>query len=141
VICPQCGAAHQAEGDTCGARFNALLALDHSRTEPWGSLHGLAFSAYTLQHPAGQREDVLLRCWLMLQRIAGAGDDPMKVAAALRRSTPSSAEEWGVPPLPPPPEPGGPYAVTIADLGSFDAASYRVRALDWARATLDRWSR
>jgi hypothetical protein len=57
--CEQCGAFLGEPAVTCEERFANLLALDHSRQEPWGSRHGLAFSAYTLQHPAGQSPDVL----------------------------------------------------------------------------------
>ena len=49
--CDECGARYTEPGDSCQARFDQLLALDHSRQEPWGSRHGLAFAAFALQHP------------------------------------------------------------------------------------------
>ncbi len=66
--CPECGAAYQAAGDSCGARFDALLALDHARREPWGSRHGLAFAAFALQHPAAHAAS-LDRAWAALHRV------------------------------------------------------------------------
>ena len=49
--CEECGAEYPEPADSCQARFDQLLALDHSRQEPWGSRHGLAFAAFALQHP------------------------------------------------------------------------------------------
>jgi len=46
--CPECGASYATEDDSCSARFERLLALDHSRQEPWGSRHGQAFAAFAL---------------------------------------------------------------------------------------------
>jgi hypothetical protein len=48
-LCPECGATYSEEGDSCAARFDQLLALDHSRREPWGSRHGQAYAAFALQ--------------------------------------------------------------------------------------------
>src|SRR5712664_2891954 len=47
--CPQCGAVYPPPPTSCADQFAVLLALDHSRREPWGSRHGLAFAAYSLQ--------------------------------------------------------------------------------------------
>ena len=137
--CAQCGARYPEPASSCEERFRALLALDHSRHEPWGKLHGLAFACFTLQHPEGQSREALERCWVVLCRIVAAGDDPLHVAVALRRNPPHSPEEWGVPPLPPVPSPGGAYDVTIADLGDFDATRYTRRVTAWARATWHLW--
>src|SRR5205823_8749822 len=49
--CAECGAMYIDEFDSCAARFETLLAVDHSRREPWGSRHGQAFAAFALQHP------------------------------------------------------------------------------------------
>jgi uncharacterized protein DUF5946 len=138
--CPECGAPHGDGAGSCADRFAALLALDHSRREPWGSRHAVAFACYTLQHPASSTRDGLERCWLLLHRIVIEGDDPPRLAAALRKNPPERPEDWNVPPLPPNPVPGGPYAVTIEDLGDFDAASYAARLSAWAAATYRRWS-
>ena len=38
--CPECGAVYADPGDSCAVRFDALLALNHSRREPWGAATG-----------------------------------------------------------------------------------------------------
>ena len=83
--CPQCGAVFENDSDSCESRFHALLALDHSRREPWGSRHGSAFAVFTLQHPLGRSREMLERCWTLLHRIVVAGDDPHAIARTLRR--------------------------------------------------------
>jgi hypothetical protein len=134
--CPQCGAPG-GEG-ACLNRFEALLALDHSRREPWGPRHGLAVAVYTLQHPAGASRGRLERSWLVAYRCAVSGDDPWRLAKALSRRARAPASDWGVPPLPPTPDSGG-YGVTIQDLGDFQGSSYPDALTSWARATIDRW--
>ena len=64
--CEDCGASYAAPDVDCSMRFDELLALDHSRREPWGSRHGLAFCAFALQHPRTYDRDVLQRAWLMV---------------------------------------------------------------------------
>ena len=136
-VCPQCGASYENAGDSCAERFNALLALDHSRQEPWGSRHGSSFAAYTLQHPAGQARESLARCWTLLQRIWVAGEDPSFVASTLRRMEEGAPAPWTVPPLPA--DAGMPRRprVTIADLGDFDATAFPHQLEAWCRATLE----
>ena len=136
-VCPQCGAAYETADDSCARRFSALIALDHSRQEPWGSRHGSAFAAYTLQHPVGQPRVVLERCWIMLQRIWVAGDDPQFVARTLRAVEDGRPHPWTVPPLPGDADTPRRPRVTIADLGEFDAEGYPGRLEAWCRATLD----
>lgn len=135
--CAQCGATYERDDDSCAERFSALLALDHSQQEPWGSRHGSAFGAYTLQHPAGVTREALERSWAMLYRIHVAGDDARYVARTLRQANAGKPPNWKVPPLPA--EAGTPhqYRVTIADLGDFGAESYASRLDDWCRATLE----
>jgi hypothetical protein len=48
--------------------------------------------------------------------------------------------EWDVPPLPAMPSEGTRYAVTIADLGEFDADTYVRKLEEWGRATLAAWT-
>lgn len=139
MTCPDCGATYATPGVDCQARFHALLALDHSRREPWGPLHGLAFAAFALQHPSIHDRATAVRAWIGLWRVVHGGDDVRRVFTALRRVAPAVPEDWGVPPLPAAPPAGGAYRVTIADLGDFDAASYAERALDWARAAVEHW--
>lgn len=134
--CPQCGGVPRGEGDSCEARFERLLALDHSRIEPWGSRHGLAFAAYVLQHPDGYHGHVVARSWQLLHAVFHEGHDPAKVTAALRRSE-GTAPPWLD--APPPSRPAPPFAVTIQDLGDFDAEHYAIGLERWCRATLSRW--
>ena len=135
--CAQCGGTYQQDDDSCVERFSALLALDHSRQEPWGSRHGSAFAAYTLQHPAGVSRESLERCWVMLYRIHVAGDDPAYVVRTLREAYDGSRPTWHVPPMPDEAGTLRHYRVTIADLGDFGAESYPARLDDWCRATLE----
>lgn len=136
-ICPQCGAEYDTTGDSCAQRFAALLALDHSRQEPWGSRHGSAFSAYTLQHPAGQSRASLDRCWTLLYRIWIAGDDPQFVARTLRNARSGRPLTWTVPPLPADATSPRRPRVTIADLGTFEADRFPDQLELWCRATLE----
>ncbi len=137
TTCLECGATYEDDGDDCPRRFHALLALDHSRTEPWGSRHGLAFSAFALQHPGRFPPDVAERAWILLYSVYVLGSDYQRVTAALRRLGRQSPD-WDVPALPSP-RPAPPFAVTIADLGSFPAASYPEQLDRWCRAALAGW--
>ena len=136
-VCPQCGARYGSPDDSCAQRFAALLALDHSRTEPWGSRHGSAFAAYTLQHPAGQTADSLERCWALLYLIWTAGNDPGVVVQEFRRVSSGAGKRLNAPPLPPNAAEPKPFPVTIADLGEFDAAEYPALLGSWCRTTLE----
>jgi hypothetical protein len=137
--CPECGAMYPDSAHSCTERFQTLLALDHSRREPWGSRHGIVFSCYSLQHPLQQPPEVLERAWLVLHRLVAEGDDPARLFAGLRRHPGTVPADWDAPSLPPVPPAGGPYDVTIVDLGAFEAAGYAERVDDWARATYQRW--
>jgi hypothetical protein len=137
--CVQCGAVFAGEGDTCEEQFDKLLALDHSRVQPWGSRHGLAFSTFALQHPNDRGAAQLTACWIMLYRVWIKGDNRAKLAAAMRSRQDLPPQEWDVPPLPPIPAAGTRYAVTIADLGEFDADSYVHKLEEWGKATLAAW--
>lgn len=139
TTCPECGALNVQPERDCRERFRTLLALDHSRREPWGALHGVAFAAFALQHPSAHERATMVRAWIALWRVVRRGDDPVRLFTALRRKPSLVTEEWSVPPLPPIPPPGGPYRVTIVDLGDFDAGTYAERALDWARAVVEHW--
>jgi hypothetical protein len=136
-VCAQCGARYADPDDSCEHRFSALLALDHSRQEPWGSRHGSAFSAFTLQHPKGKSREALERCWTLLQRVWIAGDDPQYVAQVLRRAEAGVAPSWSVPPMCDAASWPHQFAVTIADLGDFDATTFAAGLEGWCRTTLD----
>jgi hypothetical protein len=137
--CAQCGAVFADATHTCEDRFDALLALDHARLQPWGSRHGLAFSTFAMQHPQGRSAAQLTACWIMLYRVWIKGDNRAKLAAAMRSRQELPPAEWDVPPLPAVPPAGTRYAVTIADLGEFDADTYVEKLEAWGRATLAAW--
>lgn len=139
VPCPQCGAVFADPAQSCEARFDKLLALDHRRVQPWGSRHGLAFSAFAMQHPKGRTADQLTACWVMLYRVWIKGDNRARLAAAMRSRQNRPPAEWDVPPLPAVPAAGTRFAVTIAELGEFDAKDYPHRLEAWGRATLSAW--
>lgn len=121
---------------TCSDRFAELLALDHSRTEPWGSRHGLAFSAYVLQHTREYAVDVSAGAWRMLYRVVVHGADRSHVAAEMRALRGGSPAYAHVPPFPGGRPAPAAFAMTIADLGTFDAAAYPALLDGWCRATL-----
>jgi hypothetical protein len=126
--CPDCGARYFADDDSCADRFNSLLALDHSRREPWGSRHGQAFAAFALQHPS-RFSTSLDRAWTALYRIYCLNERPTDVFPSIR----AAKQNAGVPPRPP--RTAAP-SVTIADLGDFAAATYAARLDAWCIATL-----
>ena len=131
--CVQCGAEYENENDSCSARFDRLLALDHSRQEPWGSRHGQAFAAFALQHPATYPSS-LDHAWQALYRIYVSGDQPAYVFAALRERRPFETDS----PRRPTQRAGMP-SVTIAYLADFDADTYPERLDAWCRASLAAW--
>jgi hypothetical protein len=136
ATCAECGARFDDPSRSCAERFDVLLALDHSRTEPWGSRHGQAFAAYTLQHPSTQSAESLERCWMMLCRILVAQDDPADVIRGLRRAGARTPLGWTVTAFPGRDALRAPFAVTIADLGDFAAHEYAERLDAWCAATL-----
>jgi hypothetical protein len=134
--CPECGATYEVPGDSCLARFDTLLALDHSRQEPWGSRHGQAFAAFALQHPETHAKS-LDRAWLVLYRIYVMDVPPARVFEAL-----VAARGKEPPGLEAPPRPArlvATPALTIADLADFAAETYVERFDAWCRATLVAW--
>lgn len=134
--CPECGAGYSTVGDSCAARFDMLLALDHSHQEPWGSRHGQAFAAYALQHPILHAAS-LDRAWLVLYQIYIMRVPPAQVfdvLVAARGALPSSLKA--------PARPTQPVCapeVTIADLGDFAAETYIERLDAWCRSALVAW--
>lgn len=134
--CPECGAHYATETDSCATRFERLLALDHSRQEPWGSRHGLAFAVFALQHPIRYPAS-LDRAWEALYRTYAFGELAAEVFADLRGVSRGKASPSTAPGRPP--KALSTPAVTIADLGDFVPSEYP-RALDrWCRATLRAW--
>src|SRR6476660_6084771 len=117
--CPECGAPYPNDAVTCEARFHALLALDHSRREPWGSRHGQAFAAFALQHPVTHAAS-LDRAWAALWRIYVAGEPPARVFGALvahRGTAPPGDKDVPIRPVARATMP----SITIADMAAFAA--------------------
>jgi len=137
VRCVECGAEYESDDDSCAARFDRLLALDHSHQEPWGSRHGQAFAAFALQHPA-RFASSLDQAWLALYRIYVMGDAPARVFAALRAAH-GMPPAWDAPPRPS--QRAALPTMTIADLGDFAAESYAERLEAFCRASLAAWNR
>jgi hypothetical protein len=127
--CEECGARYQDANDSCQARFDQLLALDHSRQEPWGSRHGLAFAAVALQHPRRFPPASVARSRELITRVVLARE-PLAAVVAEFRAQPQAVSATPPPPLAPP------FAVTIADLGDFPAETYQEDLLRWARAAV-----
>ena len=130
--CPECGAQYPTPDDTCAQRFDVLLALDHSRREPWGSRHGQAFAAFALQHPHTHARSVDA-AWDALYRIYCL-NEPARAVFAARRSHPAAP-----PHVRRPTERVSEFAVTIADLADFAAAAYPVALDTWCRSALAAW--
>jgi ribosomal protein S18 acetylase RimI-like enzyme len=134
--CLECGAEYQDAGDSCAARFDALLALDHSRQEPWGSRHGQAFAAFALQHPV-RHASSLDSAWAALYRVVVQGAAPAEVFASIVRARGGLPATWGIPPRPA--APAMAPTVTIADLGAFTADRYPAQLDEWCRSALTMW--
>ena len=113
--CDDCGATTTEL--TCGELFDQLLALDHSRRQPWGALHGEAVACYFLQHPNAPRAPrVAALLYERLERFIDPDPDPDRESSL------------------------HPTTVTIHDValdGAFPAAGYRQRLDRWARSILD----
>lgn len=141
--CVECGADNTAA--TCDELFQRLLALDHSRQEPWGSRHAIAVACFFLQHPrhpsAPRDRSVaqsLLRtyvdeglravtAWTQRARRANArqgsrGRQTIRVAGDERAGEAPTS-----------------YATTIVDVaedGDFPAADYPAALDRWVAATV-----
>jgi hypothetical protein len=143
--CAECG-RFTAEA-TCETLFHQLLALDHSRQEPWGPLHGVAVGTYFLQHPTGQKPAALRPQWSLAHAYL-AGGLP-RIEAMTRRvrqlnansgsgRKPEAADYGDAPPLPSATPTA--YAVTIGDVavdGTFPAEGYAERVRAWVSATIE----
>jgi Family of unknown function (DUF5946) len=127
--CEECGARYRDAADSCQDRFDQLLALDHSRREPWGSRHGLAFAAFALQHPRRYPAATVASARELIQRVAGNGESLAQVVAEFRARPQDTADRIETTSAPD-------FSVTIADLGTFGAATYPDDLLRWARAAL-----
>lgn len=136
IECPECHARYTNSEDSCAFRFEQLLALDHSRREPWGSRHGQAFAAFALQHPERHAAS-LDSAWMALYRIYRLKENPASVFAALRDARGRAISDPRVPDRPR--HPASLPAVTIADLGDFAEEDYPARLDEWCEASLQAW--
>jgi len=127
--CEECGARYTEPDDLCQARFDQLLALDHSRQDPWGSRHGLAFAAFAVQHPRRFSTASVARSRELIRRVVLDGEPLAQVIAAFRAQPDATPPAVGL-------SAPAAFAVTIVDLGSFEAATYPDDLLRWARAAL-----
>lgn len=134
--CNGCGATYDLARDSCAERFARLLALDHSRQEPWGSRHGLSFAAYALQHPTIHSDGSRATSWYLLQRVYVQGTAAAHVLRVMRAHPGAVPDDVVVPPLPERADRPPPFGVTIADLGAFDAHAFATLLDAWCRATL-----
>ncbi len=139
--CAQCGAVSETP---CEELFQQLLALDHSRQEPWGPLHGVAVACYRLQHPGSLSEGAhefpleLLRAHLE----DGSAASHKLTERARRGNSHRVHRERGVRTSTTPEAPSG-FGFTIAEVaadGGFPAEGHPERVRAWARATLTAWS-
>jgi hypothetical protein len=130
-ICEECGARYAEGADSCARRFNLLLALDHSRKEPWGSRHGLAFAVFALQHPTRFPDATRPLSFELLTRVVENGERTDQVVQDVRERG-ATVVALDVPPVPR----RLPFPVTIADLGEFDASTYAVDLDRWCLATV-----
>jgi len=139
MTCPECGAHFADANDSCGARFDQLLALDHSRQEPWGSRHGLAFAVFALQHPGRFNQQTVARAHELLTRVVAQREPLGDVVKDFRARPASDAHQsaYETTEIAAGRTPYSPFAVTIADLGDFTAEHYADLLDAWCRATLD----
>jgi hypothetical protein len=134
--CPECGACYPPGADSCAVRFEQLIALDHSRREPWGSRHGQAFAVFALQHPIRYSASVD-HAWHALYRVYVLEEAAAHVFASMRVRSHEKTAPVMVPTRPA--KPVSLPAVTIADLGDFHATDYATALDRWCRATLRAW--
>ncbi len=146
--CPECGAP--ARPHSCEDLFGAVLALDHSRREPWGPLHSVTVSCYLLQHPSRLPEAARARPWAVLHTYLDGGLPAVtRLAEGARRANshcgrgvqPSEA----FPGSPPPPltTPPTAFSVTVNDVahdGTFPADGFPERVTAWAEAVISAWN-
>ena len=132
--CAECGAGVRL--GSCTELFHGLLALDHQRLQPWGSFHGLNVACYSLQHPSRTSVAVLGGQWHVVTTFLAGGLAAVHAfGAEMLRANRRKAGP--LPTFDPPPVRSRSATVTIADLsvdGTFPAAGYALRILQWARS-------
>lgn len=138
--CPECGAPAD-----CEELFQALLALDHSRREPWGPLHGVSVSCFVYQHPGRLASGPPFAWTIMHAYLRDGRDGADRVVSGFRRA--NSHRHRGDAPSTDVSAPSGPpparFGVTISDVavdGAFPADGFAERVREWAAATVDAWT-
>ncbi|MDE3725144.1 DUF5946 family protein [Nocardiopsis sp. N85] len=140
--CARCGAV---SGTPCEELFQRLLALDHSRQEPWGPLHGVAVACYRLQHPASLAEGThAFPLELLRTHVEDGAEASRKLTERARRANSHRVRrrEHGAPAAPRTNVPSG-FTFTVAEVavdGGFPAEGHTERVRAWAEATLAAWS-
>lgn len=138
--CAQCGAVSDT---ACEELFQRLLALDHSRQEPWGPLHGVAVTCYRLQHPASLAEgDHVFLLELLRTHVTDGAEASRKLTERSRRANSHRVRQRKhTAPVPRADAPNG-FAFTITEAavdGSFPAEGHPERVRTWATTTLTAW--
>lgn len=118
-----------------------LLALDHSRQEQWGPLHGIAGACHFLQHPSSTPDSGWPLYWALVRAYLSGG-----VAALDATTSRFRVRNRGgrLPQAEAPSRGTRPEAFerTIADLAvdsTFPADGYADRMREWASATALAW--
>jgi hypothetical protein len=143
TTCPDCGAA-VADGDTCRAQFDQLLAHEYAFPKAFGAVHHLTVAAYSLQHPRGYSRDAI-RMWRVI--IGDTLDSGATPADFLQRARAQFGGGVRVrePGAEPPDEWPRSWSMTVADVippaaETPDADGHIERVRRWAesiRTTLD----
>jgi hypothetical protein len=139
VRCRECGG--DAAAAPCAELFLRLLALDHSRAQPWGGLHAVNVACYFLQHPSLLARPQLDAQWAVVMLFLDDGLDALaaRTAAAVRRNSHRHGGRHVE-------ASGGrapDFAVTITDVavdGTFPAEGFPQRVGRWAAATRSGWA-
>lgn len=134
AACTGCGG--RGGSDQCRELFDQLLALEFTRVEPWGPLHGLTVATYALQHPdrfpAADHDGWLTS--LHVYTTHGQESAERMWAAAPGRGLPVIAVAQ-----PSPAPSASAFSVTIFDVAGpgqdFPADGHHSRVDHWARAT------
>lgn len=149
--CKDCGAV--ADETSCEELFHRLLALDHSRAEPWAAFHAVNVASYALQHPTWSSSRFRDGQYRILSVFATDGLSGVHALTASRVSANSHRQKRGrTHELLQPDagralsgvEPPTQFRTTIHDVavdGTFPAAGYTERVTNWAEATRTAWSR
>ncbi len=133
--CADCG-AHVADGATCRALFERLLAHEYAFPEAFGAVHHLTVAAYSLQHPRGYSRDAI-RMWQVIVAESLAGESTPANFLERARAQFSGGVRVREPGAAPPDGWPTRWPMTAADVvDTPDAASHIERVRQWAQAVL-----